>query len=146
MIIAFLYFLKQSRDRQRRIIIFSLISLPAIYIVAKTLSIFYYNPRPFALSHSVPLIFHVPDNGFTSDHVLLSSAISAIIFYLNRKLGILLLMLAMLVGIARVLAGVHHPIDVIGSIVIAFSVSFLIYRNLLPKVMNLRCVKNYFNN
>lgn len=144
--IAFLYFLKQPKNQQKQIIIFSLISLPLIYLIAKISAIFYYNPRPFVLDNSISLIFHEANNGFPSSHTLLGSAISAVIFYFNQKIGVLLLTLSVLVGIARVLAGVHHLIDIIGSIVFAFSVLFLIYRNLLPKVINLRCVKNYLNN
>jgi undecaprenyl-diphosphatase len=145
--IALLYFLKQPRSEQKRLIIFSVICLPLIYLTAKILSLFYYNPRPFVSGGLIPLVSHNPDNGFTSDHTLLAGAISAVIFYFNRKTGMFLLALALLVGIARVMAGVHHLIDIAGSISIAFIVSFCAYRFLLPMISRskLFSVKNMPN-
>ncbi len=131
--VALLYLFKQPRNKQKQIIIFSLISLPLIYITAKILSVFYYDPRPFVSSHLVPLISHDPDNGFPSDHALLGSAISAIIFCFNRKVGIFLFVLTLLVGTARVMAGVHHPIDIVGSVVVAFGITSLVQWKIFPR-------------
>lgn len=122
-------------------LVFSVISFPVIYISAKILSLFYYNPRPFVSNSLIPLISHSPDNGFTSDHTLLASAIAAAIFYFDRKAGMLFFTLAIIIGIARIVAGVHHLVDILGSFAIVFIVSFLINRYLLPKVMNLKYIK-----
>ncbi len=45
--------------------------------------------------------------------------IALVIFLLNKRIGILLITLAILVGLGRVLALVHNPIDIIGSVFIA---------------------------
>lgn len=129
--IAFLFLLKQPRNKQKQIVIFSIISLPLIYAAAKMSAIFYYNPRPFVSDNLISLIPHNPDNGFTSDHALLGGAIFSIIFYFNRKIGLLLFILTILVGVSRVVANIHHPIDIIGSVAIAFIVSFFVYRFLI---------------
>jgi len=126
--IAFLFLLKQPRNKQKQIIIFSIISLPLVYLAAKTSAIFYYNPRPFVSDNLIPLVTHNPDNGFTSDHTLLAGAIFSIIFYFNRKIGLLLFILTISVGISRVVANIHHPIDIIGSIAVALVVSFFVYQ------------------
>jgi membrane-associated phospholipid phosphatase len=55
------------------------------------------------------------------------------------------LILAGLVGTARVLAGVHHSVDIIGSLVISAGVSFLVYKFILPKISESKIYKNYFN-
>ncbi len=140
-IIVLFYFLKQSRNHQKQITIFGLVSFPLIYLIAKISAIFYYNPRPFVLDNSLPLIFHEANNGFPSNHMLLGSAIAAVIFCFNRKAGILLFGLSILVGIARVMAGIHHSIDIAGSIIIAFIVSFFTYRFLLPIIIHSKFYK-----
>jgi undecaprenyl-diphosphatase len=61
----------------------------------------------------------VADNGFPSDHTLLATAIAFAIFHFNKKLGLFLFLLAVLVGVARILAGVHHAADIAGSLIIA---------------------------
>ena len=134
--LAFWSFINQPRDKQKEMVIFGIIILPIIYAVSRIGAAFYYDPRPFVTGHFLPLIPHDPDNGFPSDHTLLSSAIAMVVFYYNRRGGWGLLFLAFLVGLARVLAGVHHVIDVAGSVAIATVVSFLVYKFLLPGIIN----------
>ena len=79
----------------------------------------FYDTRPFVTMHVVPLIAHAPDNGFPSDHALLASFLGFVILLNSRMTGVLLLVLAVLIGWARVAAHIHHPIDILGSFVIA---------------------------
>jgi len=123
--IAVLYFL--SSRRKKGIVLFGIIDLVLTYIVAKVLNHFIINPRPFVSEHVIPLIPHAPDNGFPSDHVLLVSAIAGVLFCYNRKAGVAVYVLAILIGISRVLAGIHHWVDVIGSLVIAIAVTVVVY-------------------
>jgi len=134
-LIAFVFFLKLSREKKMEIIVFAVITLPVIYLMAKISSLFYYNPRPFVVEQFVPLIPHADNNGFPSDHTLLSAAVASVVYFFNKKLGALLLILALLVGTSRVLAGVHHAVDIAGSIIIAFVVSFLMYKYVLPIIL-----------
>jgi len=122
-VIAIIYFLKQSRQRQKEILVFALILFPLSYIIAKILGHFFYDPRPFAIENFMPLIPHAADNGFPSDHTLLGAAIAFAVFRFNKKLGLFLLVLAILVGLARILAGVHHAADIAGSILIVTLIS-----------------------
>jgi len=101
-----------------------LIFFPVSYIAAKLISRFYFDPRPFVVGNFTPLIPHTADNGFPSDHALLGAAIAFSIFHFNKKLGFLLLYLTALVGVARVMAGVHHATDIAGSVAIVLIVYF----------------------
>lgn len=114
-----------SVDNKRQLFKFSLLAFPLSFLVAKILNYFIYNVRPFVVEHIQPLIDHAADNGFPSDHTLLSATIASVIFVYSRKLGILLFCLTLIMGIARVLAKVHHPIDVFGSMAIAIFMSLI---------------------
>ena len=61
----------------------------------------------------------------------------------QRKAGSILLLLAAWVGIARVAANVHHPIDVIGSTLIALTTTFLCYRFLVDRIPFPRSPENF---
>ncbi len=126
-LIAVYYFFRQSRDTQKRIIILGLISLPIMYIVAKLAGHLYYDPRPFVAGNFAPLIPHADDNGFPSDHTLILAAIASIIYPFSKKISMLLWIFTLTVGLSRVLSGVHHAIDIFGSIIIAILISALIY-------------------
>lgn len=122
---AGVYFWRQDAERRKRIFLLACISLPLTYIAAKIGSFLYYDPRPFVTGNFMPLIPHAPDNGFPSDHTLISAAIASVILFSQKKLGLVLLLIAFLVGTSRVLAGVHSWIDIFGSIVIALCATCL---------------------
>lgn len=123
--IAFVYFLRQPRATQKQIVIFAVLTLPLIFIVSKISALFYDDPRPFVVGHFIPLIPHEPDNGFPSDHVLLCAGIAVVIYPSSKRLSLILWVLTSLVGMSRVRVGLHHPIDIIGSIGIATAVAAL---------------------
>jgi undecaprenyl-diphosphatase len=100
----------------------ALVVFPLCLLLARILGMVINSPRPFVVDHVIPLIHASSDNGFPSDHTLLAMAVAAIIFVYYRKIGSVFLLLAACVGVARVLAQVHHPLDVFGSTVIAFGV------------------------
>ena len=117
--IAFIWFLMQPKPRKKEVLIIACICLPLVLVIFKIASHLYYNPRPFVIEHFKPLVYHHADNGFPSHHELLVSAISAMIFIFSRRTGFALWILALLVGFSRVYVGVHHMIDIVGSILIS---------------------------
>ncbi len=125
--IAVVYFLIQSRAEQKRMLVFAALVLPIVYIVSIIGGALYYDSRPFVVEHFTPLIPHKPSNGFPSDHVLWSAATAAIIFPSNKYVSLILWLLTILVGASRVYVGIHHPIDIAGSIAMAILVAFIVY-------------------
>lgn len=142
-IVAVIYVFLQPRKKQKELLFFVGITLPIIYIVAKIGSLFYFDARPFVAGNFVPLIDHVSDNGFPSDHTLFGAAIAMTIFFYNRKIGLALLGLALVVGFSRVLAGVHHSIDIFGSMVFAIIFAWLIHKYGMPIILQLKIYKKY---
>lgn len=115
-------YISNSKNR-KNIGILSFFSLPLSLLIGKILNYLFYNPRPFVVEKLTPLITHAADNGFPSDHTLLCATVSSIVFIFNKKWGTVLFILTLFVGLSRVLALVHHPIDMVASLVIAvFSV------------------------
>lgn len=125
-LIFIIYWLKVNRKIKKDLLIFSIFALPLSLIIAKISALFIKDPRPFVVEHIKPLIPHIADNGFPSDHTLLTMAIASVIFYYNKKLGIILYIIAIVTGVSRVLAKVHHPLDIIGSTIIAIVVTYLV--------------------
>jgi undecaprenyl-diphosphatase len=116
-----LYFLAviQAGPKHRKSLVLAFVIAGMIAVVLDKLGgRLYYDPRPFVSHHLKPLISHSADNGFPSEHTVFTTTISAALIYYRRRLGALALALALIVGIARVAAHVHSPIDIIGGIAI----------------------------
>lgn len=119
--------IRLPKNSRIRYIIFTALIGAGSLLVAALLKHFIHDPRPFVVGHFTPLFAHAPDNGFPSDHTLLGAALAFATFPFSKKIGVLLLANAILVGSMRVAAGVHHWLDIIGSIVICFIVSLIFY-------------------
>lgn len=144
-ILAIAYFLHRPIQEKREIVIFSLITLPIIFIISRIFAAIYFNPRPFVSDQFLALIPHKPNNGFPSDHTLLSSAVAMIIWHFNKKIGWFLLFLALTVGLARVYVNVHHYIDIFTSLFISFLVVILIQKFVWIKIKNHHLITSFFN-
>jgi undecaprenyl-diphosphatase len=128
-VIAFVFYIwRQPRSSWKQMAVFAGVAAVVSYIIALTVGHLYYDPRPFVIDGVAPLIPHAPDNGFPSDHALLAFVLAAIGWFWNKRLGVLLGVFAILVAVGRVAVGVHHPIDVIGSALIAIVVVSAVYK------------------
>ncbi len=120
-------FLKKSEGQKRRLGLHTLSILGLSYALSLLARTLYYNPRPFIVEGFSPLLKHIPDNGFPSDHTLLLAALAASAALFDRRIAAALWIVALVVGTARVLAGIHHPIDILGSIVIVLIAKWAVY-------------------
>lgn len=86
------------------------------YGLAKLGSALFYDSRPFVSGHFTPYFSHGADNGFPSDHTLLAAVLSALVYSRSRRWGWLLFAITLLIGLSRVIAGVHHLVDIAGAL------------------------------
>lgn len=129
-LIGYIFFIPIRQ--QHRLALLELISLPLAYGAAFMAGILYFDPRPFVVDHTTPLVAYAPYNGFPSGHTLFAAVAAMATLYVNRPLGVFLWVVALLVGIARVAAGLHHLIDIVASILIALAVVWLVEKCVLP--------------
>jgi len=122
--IGAVWFLRLPRALQKEVVVIGLLTGALALLLGRLIAAFYFDPRPFVTGHFAPLIPHDPDNGFPSDHTLLSSAIAMTVTLRDRRFGLVLWPLALLVGLARIASGLHSPTDVIGSFVLAICAGF----------------------
>lgn len=111
----------------RKFFTFALLFLSIIFawLFAENLKSIFHIPRPFVSLGITPLVYQ---NGFSfpSQHMSVFSAIAVSIFLINKRFAIILLVLAILVGVSRVILGVHYPIDIIGGFFVGSIVSLVL--------------------
>lgn len=78
----------------------------------------WYEPRPYLSSYHVPLLAAAArGNSFPSDHLAFAGAVAATLLVTRRRLlGWASLLIAAGVGWARVLSGIHWPLDVLAGL------------------------------
>ena len=128
--ISAVFFLRQPRAVKRRMATYAVVAWPLMLVIARAIAHFYFDPRPFVVGGFQPLVPHEADNGFPSDHALLCAAIASLLFPFDKKLSTVAWTLTILVGVSRVYVGIHHPIDVFGSMTIAATISAIVYRSM----------------
>ncbi|MBL3805465.1 phosphatase PAP2 family protein [Streptomyces sp. BRB081] len=84
-------------------------------------------PRPAEQHRGVEeLIGGTSDFSFVSDHATLAMALAVGLFIAHRRVGLVGIALAVLLGLSRVYLGVHYPTDVIGGLALGTAVALLL--------------------
>jgi undecaprenyl-diphosphatase len=110
-------------------------------ILIEIIRVIYHRSRPFEILEVTPLINHDAVAGFPSGHAAFYFALAFAVFFLNRKIGLWYVGAAILIGLARVFAGVHWPLDIVGGAAVAF-ISVLAIRLILASFNGRRLIEN----
>lgn len=132
LLIALIWYLWQPIESKLEMIAWGIVALPVMYILLIVAGAVYYDARPFVVGDYQPLIPHSPDNGFPSDHTLLCSATSSIVFFYSKRMSAALWLLTAVVGASRVWTGLHHTTDILASMIMAAAVSFATWKFVVP--------------
>jgi undecaprenyl-diphosphatase len=101
------------------------LSAGAAAIISKILKILIHTPRPQFALEGVESLFEKTTYAFPSDHATFFMALAVAIFFVNRKAGLVFFVFALLVGMARIAAGVHFPVDILGGFILGATVAYL---------------------
>lgn len=107
--------LRVGREAKKQFLVAAVLAGIIALVLSRIGGTLYFDPRPFVTEHVKPLISHAADNGFPSDHALLTMTLTAVTYFFSKKIAGVMLVLTILVGVARVLAKVHSPIDIAGG-------------------------------
>ena len=98
--------------------------------VAALIKYLFPSPRPFiALPDARQLVgfgFEGVDS-FPSAHAAFFSALAVATYFYHKELGVFLVIAAFLIGVGRIAAGVHWPIDVLVGYLLGVSAAFCSY-------------------
>ncbi len=128
------WFVRASAGENRRIAVYSGIASAGLaVIVAVIIEHLYSHPRPFcpvgapSAGDVAQLVHHACDTSFPSDHTTAAFGMTAGAGIFRPKLGIVLLILSVLVGFARVFVGIHWPGDIAGGAALGIVAAFAVW-------------------
>jgi len=99
------------------------------WLITLLIKHFFPTVRPFVRNGGeVDVFFKPTDGAFPSAHTALAFGLAVTIFMHDRKVGWLFLAGALAIGVARVLANVHYPVDILGGALIGTLVAVIVER------------------
>lgn len=104
----------------------------ARFIIVEIIRFIWDRPRPF-ISNSVNLLIrHSPSASFPSAHAAFFFALSFLIYFYSKKIGIFFLIASFLISISRVFCGIHWPFDILAGALVGI-LSALIIKKIFGK-------------
>lgn len=104
----------------------------------------WFRPRPFVALNFVPLINQSPkEASFPSGHASFFFALSTIVYFYNKKAGILFYIASLFIVLARVFVGVHWPSDILVGAVLGILMGWIL--NWLFRKYAHKIIKGYNN-
>lgn len=133
-----LFFKNDWKDKISRKKIFLISLLTVVFsrlVFTEIIRFFYHHNRPFVENTVNQLLFHEISYSFPSGHAAFYFALAISIFLFDRKWGAVFLIGAILISVARIIAGIHWPLDILGGFITAIFSVFL--SRFLTEKMNL---------
>ena len=97
------------------------------WIVADIIKHFFPTLRPFLTNGETALTLFPQHNGaFPSGHTAAAFALAITLWLHDRKVGWIYIILAITIGIARVFANVHYPVDILGGGIVGIVIAIAI--------------------
>jgi len=96
------------------------------YLCSYILKLLFASTRPFETMPFVTSVFHETGYAFPSSHAAIFSALAFSIFFMHKKAGIVFMALALIIGVSRIVAGVHFPVDILGGFLLGALVAYLV--------------------
>lgn len=116
---------------------FALIVLAVILsrgIIAEAIQFFFFRARPFVELNLAPVFNHGNVASFPSGHASIFFALAFAVLLFDKKWGSVFLLGAFLMGIGRVAAGVHWPVDILAGALVGIFSALLVNRLLARSV------------
>ncbi len=130
---AFVLFKFHSQKERLKVLFFiSFSSLLSLFVVTGFIASMVGRARPFQALGTIHPLFFEATSSFPSGHATFFFAFATSLYCHNKVWGIVAYVLAVVVGAARVIAGVHYPLDIMCGALVGIFTSILAYRFLAP--------------
>lgn len=114
---------------KKEVVLHALLAALVAWAISEIIKYFYFNPRPFLVNHLPALTLTQPlDSAFPSSHTATAFALATAVWLHNKKIGGFFLVVAVIIGLARVGANVHWPADIVGGAILGTLIAIAIER------------------
>lgn len=125
---TFIYFIFLKRN-PKQLFVVTILTLSSALVTEFLKWIVFRHPRPFIALEGVTQLIEINSMGsFPSQHATIFSALAVSVFIYDKKVGVWFFVLAFLIGVSRIISGIHFPLDILTGFFIGFVVTYGIYK------------------
>lgn len=127
LILLYLWFVPSSESsKNQKIVVVASIAVGVVDLIIAVSNHFFVRVRPFGDLHANLLFYKPTDPSFPSNAATVGFAIATAIYFANKKIGSVALLLAGFYAFSRVYAGVHYPSDVLAGAFLGMVVTYIV--------------------
>jgi|APFre7841882654_1041346.scaffolds.fasta_scaffold109190_1 undecaprenyl-diphosphatase len=122
----------EARRRNQWAFIYGAVGVGFSALAVMIINHYYFRDRPYVLfpqiTPEVKHLFYLPTvSSFPSYSAALTFAFAFGVWLRNKKVGIVLFGLSVVMALARIYVGVHYPLDILGGAAVGIAVTYLFF-------------------
>lgn len=94
-------------------------------LVVELIRIFYRRKRPYLAHRVKQLLKKYAEASFPSGHTISIMAMGMALAHFDPAVGWFVALSGLVIGLARIIAGLHYPLDVLAAVILSFPSAFL---------------------
>lgn len=120
-----------SKQKKIQALIASFASaLIARFVIGSSIRFLYYHPRPYT-AFNLPHLLTDPTSSFPSGHTIFIFGLATALYFYSKPLAYFVYASGLVIGVARIIGGVHYPYDILGGIVLGILTGIIVVK-ILP--------------
>lgn len=118
----------EEREADQKAAVYTIVALFIASAFVKGLNLLFFRLRPFT-EHEVRVLFYYPsDSSLPSNSVMVAFVFAIGARQRSRELGALGIGMGVILGLARIIGGVHYPLDIITGALIGTGAVLAVFR------------------
>lgn len=137
-----LFLAVNSKKYWRMVLEAAVAAIVTKFVLVEIIRIIWFRARPFVALNFAPLINQsAAEPSFPSGHASFFFALSTIVYFYNKKVGIAFYVASFFIIISRVFTGVHWPSDILAGAILGILMGWVLNR--LFRTHAHKIIKNY---
>lgn len=126
----FIYLFKHKDNLKKGVTDLVVVSVTAVsaWFIAHFFKDVFHTLRPFDAMSSVKPLITESGYAFPSGHATFFMALASSLWFYHKRLAVFFGISAVLIGLARVSAGIHWPVDILGGLFLGYAIGITLYK------------------
>ncbi|OIP66478.1 MAG: hypothetical protein CO060_02750 [Candidatus Yonathbacteria bacterium CG_4_9_14_0_2_um_filter_43_16] len=128
--VLFVYLFKHKDNFKKGVRDVVVVSVTAVsaWFIAHFFKDVFHTLRPFDVSSAITPLVLESGYAFPSGHATFFMALASSLWFYHKRLAIFFGISAVLIGLARVSAGIHWPVDILGGLFFGYAIGTTLHK------------------